>query len=80
MVSHWVLDVIVHRPDLPLAPGSETRIGFWLWNSIPATIAVELALYAAGIYVHLRSTVGRDRIGRYGFWTQAPSLTPHLPG
>jgi len=70
-VSHWFLDAIVHRPDLPLAPGSETRIGFGLWNSIPATIALELALYTAGIYVYLRSTTRRDGIGRYGFWTLA---------
>lgn len=70
-VSHWVLDVIVHRPDLPLALGSETRMGFGLWNSIPATIALELALYAAGVYVYLRSTAARDGIGRNGFWTLA---------
>src|SRR5215469_8828004 len=38
--SHWVLDVIVHRPDLPLAPGASSRLGLGLWNSVPLTLAV----------------------------------------
>lgn len=42
LLSHWFLDLVAHRPDLPLAPGSETRWGFGLWNSIPATLLVEV--------------------------------------
>jgi hypothetical protein len=38
-----------------------------LWNSIPATIVVEALMYAAGLWVYLRATDGRDRIGRWGF-------------
>src|SRR5579863_113831 len=34
VVSHWVLDVVVHRPDMPLAPGLDARLGFGLWNSV----------------------------------------------
>ncbi|HEU5299248.1 MAG TPA: metal-dependent hydrolase, partial [bacterium] len=34
VVSHWVLDFLVHRPDLPLAPGA-MRVGLGLWN-LPA--------------------------------------------
>ena len=41
VLSHWVLDAISHRPDLPLYPGSSIKIGLGLWNSVPATIAVE---------------------------------------
>ena len=44
--SHWVLDVITHRADMPLWPGSGTLLGFGLWNSIPATIAIECAMFA----------------------------------
>ena len=33
VLSHWVLDFISHRPDLPLIPGMETRVGLGLWNS-----------------------------------------------
>lgn len=68
VVSHWVLDVIVHRPDLPLAPGTGLRLGLGLWNSIPATLALEFGLYAAGVWLYWKATVARDRIGSLGFW------------
>src|SRR5947209_8391467 len=38
VVSHWFLDVIVHRPDMPLAPGVAPKLGLSLWNSVPATL------------------------------------------
>jgi hypothetical protein len=68
VVSHWLLDVIVHRPDLPLAPGMDLRLGLGLWNSIPATLAVEFGLYAVGVWLYRKATVARDRIGSLGFW------------
>jgi hypothetical protein len=68
VVSHWVLDVVVHRPDLPLAPGTGLRLGLGLWNSIPATLAVEFGLFAAGVWLYSKATVARDRIGSLGFW------------
>jgi len=68
VVSHWVLDVIVHRPDLPLVPGSGLRLGLGLWNSIPATLALEFGLYVAGVWLYWQATVARDRIGSLGFW------------
>src|SRR6476659_9891715 len=46
VLSHWFLDAIVHRPDLPLAPGSGVKIGFGLWNSVPGTLILELAMFA----------------------------------
>ncbi len=67
-VSHWLLDVIVHRPDLPLTPGTGARLGLGLWHSVPLTLAVEFALYAAGAALYLRTTVARDRIGSIGLW------------
>ena len=66
VVSHWVLDFVTHRPDMPLYPGG-TRLGLGLWNSIPATLAVEFALYAAGLWTYLRATAARDAIGRWAF-------------
>jgi len=68
VVSHWVLDVIVHRPDLPLSVAGQTRVGLGLWNSVAGTLLVELGLYAVGIYMYLRSTTAEDGVGRYGFW------------
>jgi hypothetical protein len=68
VVSHWVLDVVSHRADMPLIPGGGTRLGLALWNSRPATLAVELALFAAGVLLYLRATRPRDRIGRAALW------------
>jgi membrane-bound metal-dependent hydrolase YbcI (DUF457 family) len=67
--SHWVLDWVTHRPDMPLYPGSETRVGLGLWNSIPGTILVETALFVAGIVLYLRGTRARDRIGSIAWWS-----------
>jgi membrane-bound metal-dependent hydrolase YbcI (DUF457 family) len=66
VVSHWVLDAIVHGPDLPLWSGSAVRVGAGLWNSIAATIVVELLVFAIGIAIYLRATRARDRIGSWG--------------
>jgi hypothetical protein len=50
VLSHWVLDFISHRPDLPLIPGMETRVGLGLWNSFAASVMVETALFAVGAF------------------------------
>jgi membrane-bound metal-dependent hydrolase YbcI (DUF457 family) len=52
--SHWALDALSHRPDLPLWPGSTTMIGLGLWNSIAGTLLVEISLFAAGVAIYLR--------------------------
>ena len=65
VVSHWLLDLPMHRPDLPLWPGGPT-VGGGLWGSLPATLVVELGLLAAGTAVYLRATRARDGIGRWG--------------
>jgi hypothetical protein len=72
--SHWILDWIVHRPDLPLYPGEAERHGLGIWNSMPASLAIESALFAAGIYLYTSSTRARDRIGRYAWWALVVTL------
>jgi hypothetical protein len=67
VVSHWLLDFITHVRDLPLVPGAGPRLGLGLWNSLPATMAVELILFAAGVMTYLAATRSRDGIGRWGF-------------
>ena len=74
VVSHWIIDLIVHRPDLPLFPGGSARFGFGLWNSIPGTWLVELGLFVLGIVVYVRATAARDAVGRYAFWIFVASL------
>jgi hypothetical protein len=65
--SHWVLDVIVHRPDMPLYPGGP-KVGLGLWNSVGGTIITESAIYIAGVWIYLRSTRARDRLGNILVW------------
>ena len=72
-VGHWVLDFASHRPDMPLWPGGP-RLGLGLWNSVPATIAVELAMLASGLWLALLATRARDRLGRWGFAALAALL------
>ncbi len=63
--SHWVLDLVAHRPDLPLWPGRGPKLGLGLWNSVPGTLVVELGLLALGVLLYVRGTRARDRIGRW---------------
>jgi hypothetical protein len=74
VVSHWFLDVPMHTPDLPLWPGASPRVGGGLWNWIPATIAVEVGLFAAGVVIYLRTTRAVDRIGSWGLGVMAALL------
>jgi len=73
VVSHWVLDWITHRPDMPLYPGGP-KVGLGLWNSVPATIVVETLLYAAGLFVYVRATRARTAAGRWGLISLAATL------
>lgn len=66
MISHWILDWITHRPDMPLYPGGP-RFGLGLWNSITGTMVVEIAMLGAGVWLYACTTRACDRIGRYAF-------------
>jgi uncharacterized membrane protein YhaH (DUF805 family) len=67
VVSHWVLDVASHRPDMPLWPGGGPLLGAGLWRSVPATMIVELAMFAAGVALYVRATRSKDRRGTWTF-------------
>ena len=66
--SHWALDFIVHRPDLPLYPNGP-RVGLGLWNHPAATMAIESFMFAIGILIYRNITRPRDRIGSLGMWS-----------
>lgn len=55
VVSHWILDVVSHRPDMPLAPGTDQMFGFGLWNSLPATLIVEGRMWVLAILFYVRA-------------------------
>lgn len=67
VVSHWVLDLVVHRPDLPVV-WSGPKVGLGLWRSVPGTLAVELPLFALGVLAYARGTRPVDGVGRFAFW------------
>jgi hypothetical protein len=67
VLSHWVLDWLTHRPDLPLWPGGP-KVGVGMWHSLPLTLAVELLMFAAGLLIYLGTTRARDGVGRWAFW------------
>jgi membrane-bound metal-dependent hydrolase YbcI (DUF457 family) len=58
VLSHWFLDLVAHRPDLPLAPGSDSRFGLGLWSSVPATLTFEGALFAAALLFYIKRGQG----------------------
>lgn len=66
VISHWLLDVVVHRPDLPLYPGSATLAGLNAWSSLPITLVIELSLFALGVWLYARATAPTDTMGRWG--------------
>jgi membrane-bound metal-dependent hydrolase YbcI (DUF457 family) len=56
--SHWVLDLIVHRADMPVLPGNAGNLpllGFGLWGKPVASILLEAVLFALGVFLYWRS-------------------------
>ncbi len=68
VLSHWILDAVSHRPDLPLYPGSRILVGLGLWNSLAGTLVVEGGLFISGVILYLKTTRAKDRTGIYAFW------------
>lgn len=73
VISHWLLDLVAHRPDLPLYPGG-AKLGLGLWNSLPGTLAAELLIFVAGLSLYLRSTRALDGTGTWALWSLAVVL------
>ncbi|HKE38587.1 MAG TPA: hypothetical protein VKG21_02005 [Casimicrobiaceae bacterium] len=73
VLSHWVLDFVSHRSDMPIWPGGP-RVGLGLWYSIPATLVVEFVLFIFGVWVYLRVTKPRDVKGSVLFWVYVLTL------
>jgi membrane-bound metal-dependent hydrolase YbcI (DUF457 family) len=75
VISHWVLDVVTHRPDMQLVPWMDARYGLGLWNSPVATFLVEGMLWMVAIAIYARGTRAIGPAGRYGFWLMIAILT-----
>ena len=66
--THWVLDFIAHRPDMPIYPGGP-KYGLGMWHSLPLTISVEYVLFAAGIALYVSATRAKDKAGNLALWS-----------
>jgi membrane-bound metal-dependent hydrolase YbcI (DUF457 family) len=73
VLSHWVLDFASHRPDMPVLLDGP-KVGLGLWNSLPATLFVEFALFGIGTWLYATSTRARDRIGAVAFYVFVATL------
>lgn len=67
VVSHWLLDVLVHRPDMPVLPAGP-RVGLSIWNSPALTVLLEILVFGAGIAIYSRTTRATDRVGTWALW------------
>lgn len=66
--SHWLLDVLSHRPDMPITLGESAKVGVGLWNYPMIAIPVEILLFAGGVWLYVRSTTALNRKGSLGLW------------
>ena len=73
VVSHWLLDFVSLTGSF--APGLHSEIGLRLWSSVPATIIVEGGFWVVAVFVYVRSTTPKKRLGTYAFWIGVAVLT-----
>jgi len=69
VISHWVLDLIVHIPDLQIIPWLSLRVGLGLWNSVVFTVIIEGLIFFIGFYLYLKSTKSKNKRGQIGLWS-----------
>ena len=67
--SHWLFDLVMHTPDLPLWNDASPKLGLGLWNNSIAAYTLEAALLLGALWLYLGSTSSTTRIGRYGMVT-----------
>lgn len=64
--SHWILDLLVHTPDLPIWNDASLKLGFGIWNNAVATYVVEAGLLLGAFWLYQRSTTATMESGKYG--------------
>ena len=70
VLSHWVLDFLVHVQDLPLWPGGP-KVGLGLWNLPAVVVVLESAMFLAGVWIYASMTRPRNRVGKAALWAYA---------
>ena len=74
VLSHWFLDLIVHKADLPLFPGDSPKFGLGLWNWRPLVDGIEGVIFIIGLILYVRATRAKDKQGNWGLWLLAALL------
>lgn len=65
--SHWVLDLFVHAPDLPLWPSDAApKVGLAAWRNPALTLILEFGVLFGGFALYLSATRARGGAGRVG--------------
>ena len=72
--SHWVLDFVSRRSDLPIAPGIPVKLGLELWSSVAASVMVEVGMFAAGVLLYVSATRAKNWLGHVSLWTLVVAL------
>ncbi|HXE74967.1 MAG TPA: hypothetical protein VNN18_04915 [Candidatus Xenobia bacterium] len=65
VLSHWILDLVVHRPDMPLYDDAY-KLGLALWNYPLPALALEIGIYFGGLWLYLRTTSAVTFMGKHG--------------
>jgi hypothetical protein len=68
VLSHWVLDWVSHRADMPLFPWAGPKVGLGLWNSVLVTAATEIAMFAVGLALYVSVTRAKSWQGHVSLW------------
>lgn len=68
VISHWLLDLLVHTPDLPLIPGIDLKVGLGIWSYPVVAVLLELAIFAIGTLFYLKVTKPKNKKGVFGLW------------
>jgi len=64
--SHWLFDLIMHTPDLPIWNDASLKLGLGLWNNSIAAYSLEAGLLIGALWLYLKSTTATSRVGKYG--------------
>jgi hypothetical protein len=65
--SHWVIDLLVHVPDLPLYDNT-AKVGLGLWRHVILSFPLELIFLGLGAWLYARATTFKGAKGRNVFW------------
>jgi hypothetical protein len=71
--SHWLLDLVVHTPDLPLYDNT-AKVGLGLWRHVGLSFPLELIVLGAGTWVYVRAMPQTSAKGRAVFWGYSGAL------